>query len=134
MRREGGIVNPVTIEYDVENGSAENTVDYLKGAGRINFESGQEVAYVVLPIVNDNEMEGLETFQLILINAFVDPTIALEGSATLGEITEVEVTIIDDEMPGGVDKGFKLVGGANGPVHSLSLIHISEPTRQDAIS
>ena len=119
VRRTGGVVNPVTIEYDVENGTAENTIDYLKGAGRINFESGQEVAYIVVPIINDIEMEGLETFELMLINAVVDPAIALQGSAALGENTAVQVTIVDDEMPGGVDQGFKLVGGANGPVHSV---------------
>ena len=55
----------------------------------------------------------------MLLDAVVDPAIALQGSATLGEMTEMQVTIIDDEMPGGVDKGFKLVGGANGPVHSV---------------
>ena len=119
VRRSGGVVNPVTIVYDVRDGTAENTVDYLKGAGRINFEVGQEVAYIVVPIINDIEMEGLESFDLMLVNALVDPEIALEGSATLGELTEIQVTIIDDEMPGGVDRGFKLAGGANGPVHSI---------------
>jgi len=53
---------------------------------------------------------------LNLIAAVVDPDIALEGSATLGEAINIQVTIIDDEMPGGVDPGFKLKGGANGPV------------------
>ncbi|OUV36888.1 MAG: hypothetical protein CBC62_08425, partial [Opitutia bacterium TMED102] len=119
IRRSGGFVNPVTIVYDVLDVTAENTVDYLKGAGRINFEAGQEIAYIVVPIINDIEMEGLETFELMLVNALVDPEIALEGSATLGEMTEIQVTVIDDEMPGGVDRGFKLVGGANGPVHSI---------------
>ena len=64
-------------------------------------------------------MEGLETFELNLIAAVVDPDIALEGSATLGEAINIQVTIIDDEMPGGVDPGFKLDGGANGPVYSI---------------
>ena len=64
-------------------------------------------------------MEGLETFELNLIAAVVDPDIALEGSATLGEAINIQVTIIDDEMPGGVDPGFKLNGGANGPVYSI---------------
>ena len=119
VRRSGGVVNPVTIVYDVRDGTAENTADYLKGAGRINFEIGQEVANIVVPIINDIEMEGLESFDLMLINALVDPKIALEGSAILGELTEIQVTIIDDEMPGGVDRGFKLMGGANGPVHGI---------------
>jgi uncharacterized delta-60 repeat protein len=64
-------------------------------------------------------MEGLETFVLNLTAAIVSPEIALEGSATLGEMISMEVTIIDDEMPGGVDPGFKLQGGANGPVFSI---------------
>ena len=119
VRRSGGVVNPVTIVYDVRDGTAENTADYLKGAGQINFEIGQEVANIVVPIINDIEMEGLESFDLMLINALLDPKIALEGSATLGELTEIQVTIIDDEMPGGVDRGFKLMGGANGPVHGI---------------
>ena len=119
VRRSGGLVNPVTIVYEVRDGTAENTIDYLKGAGRIKFDVGQEVAYIVLPIINDIEMEGLETFELLLVNALVDPEVALEGSATLGEITEIKITIIDDEMPGGVDLGFKLIGGVNGPVNKL---------------
>ena len=48
IRRSGGFVNPVTIVYDVLDVTAENTVDYLKGAGRINFEAGQEIAYLSL--------------------------------------------------------------------------------------
>ena len=119
VRRTGGVVNPVTIEYDVVDGTAENRVDYLKGAGRINFDAGQETGFIVIPIVDDFEMEGLETFELNLIAAVVDPNIALEGSAILGEATNIRVTIIDDEMPGGVDPGFKLEGGANGPVFAI---------------
>ena len=119
VRRTGGVVNPVTIEYDVVDGTAENRVDYLKGAGRINFDAGQETGFIVIPIVDDIEMEGLETFELNLIAAVVDPNIALEGSAILGEATNIRVTIIDDEMPGGVDPGFKLKGGANGPVFAI---------------
>ena len=64
------------------------------------------------------EMEGLESFDLMLINALVDPKIALEGSATLGELTEIQVTIIDDEMPR-VWIADSLMGGANGPVHGI---------------
>ena len=89
------------------------------GAGRITFEEGQETAVIVVPIIDDIEMEGLETFELNLTAAIVSPDIALEGSATLGELISVQVTIIDDEMPGGVDPGFKLQGGANGPVFSI---------------
>ena len=47
------------------------------------------MAYIVVPIINDIAMEGLESFDLMLINALVDPNIALEGSATLGELTEI---------------------------------------------
>jgi uncharacterized delta-60 repeat protein len=119
VRRNGGVVNPVTIEYDVVDGTAENRVDYLKGAGRINFDAGQETAFIVIPIVDDIKMEGLETFELNLTAAVVDPDIALEGSAILGEATNIGVTIVDDEMPGGVDPGFKLKGGANGPVFAI---------------
>jgi len=119
VSRTGGVVNPVMIEYDVTDGTAQNPVDYLKGAGRITFEAGQDTAVIVVPIIDDIEMEGLETFVLNLTAAIVSPEIALEGSATLGEMISMEVTIIDDEMPGGVDPGFKLQGGANGPVFSI---------------
>ena len=34
VSRTGGVVNPVLIEYDVTDGTAQNTADYLKGAGR----------------------------------------------------------------------------------------------------
>ncbi len=119
VSRAGGVVNPILIEYDVTDGTAQNTVDYLKGAGRIMFEAGQETAVIVVPIIDDIEMEGLETFELNLAAAVVDPEIALEGSATLGELVSVQVTIIDDEMPGGVDPGFKLKGGVNGPVFTI---------------
>ena len=119
VSRTGGVVNPVLIEYDVTDGTAQNTVDYLKGAGQVTFEAGQDTAVIVVPIIDDIEMEGLETFLLNLTAASVSPEIALEGSATLGDSISVEVTIIDDEMPGGVDPGFKLQGGANGPVFSI---------------
>ena len=119
VSRTGGVVNPVLIEYDVTDGTAQNTADYLKGAGRVMFEAGQETAVIVVPIIDDIEMEGLETFELNLTAAIVSPDIALEGSATLGELISIQVTIIDDEMPGGVDPGFKLKGGVNGPVFSI---------------
>ncbi|MDP7051369.1 MAG: Calx-beta domain-containing protein [Verrucomicrobiota bacterium] len=119
VSRIGGIVNPVLIEYDVTDDTAQNREDYLKGAGRIIFEAGQESSVIVVPIIDDIAMEGLETFELNLTAAIVDPDIALEGSATLGELISVKVTIIDDEMPGGVDPGFKLHGGANGPVFAI---------------
>ena len=54
----------------------------------------------------------------MLINTLVDPKIALEGSATLGELTEIRVTIIDDEMRV-VWIADSLIGGANGPVHGI---------------
>ncbi|SVE24982.1 uncharacterized protein METZ01_LOCUS477836, partial [marine metagenome] len=69
VRRTGGVVNPVIIKYDVVDKTAKNTVDYLKGAGRINFEAGQEIGFIIIPIVDDIEMEGLETFELNLIAA-----------------------------------------------------------------
>lgn len=79
----------VTVEYASQNGSATAGEDYEAVSGLLTFNVGDTVKAVTVPINDDGDLEGGETFDVVLSNA---------SNATIADGTGV-VTIQDDETP-----------------------------------
>ena len=102
-----------TVDYATHDGSALGNSDYIPTNGTIRFVPGQTNATIYIPILNDTDFEGLETFTVELSN----PT----AGATLGSKRTATVTIVDDESvtPGTLDADFNPGSGANGTVYAI---------------
>lgn len=91
--RTGGTDGVVKVDYGTEGGSALPASDYLPVAGQLIFQPGQSVKYFLVPILNDNLVEGNETVGLVLSNVTA-PGVLGRDRATL--------TIVDDDSNPGV--------------------------------
>lgn len=92
VRRGGPLSETCHVEYYTEDGSAESPADYLAVDGILKFGAGQEIAEIEVPIVDDDLPEADESFFVCL------KAPSPESAKVLQE--RVEVTIIDDDMPG----------------------------------
>jgi hypothetical protein len=70
------------------NGKASERCDYGSTAGTLRFAANEASKSFVIPIVNDANVEGNETFTIALSSPF---------GAQLGSITNVTVTITDND-------------------------------------
>ena len=95
VQRVGGDDGAVSVQYEtVNNGSADTPDDYIQTNGTLNWaDNDDNTKSFNVPIVNDSEVEGNETFSVQLISP--------GGGATLGSPSVVTVTINDnDSIPG----------------------------------
>ena len=143
VQRTGGTVNPVSVNYQTLDGSA-NSVDpdnpdyfaqsgtltfrgdsYVpatNGSGALMFQAGDTTRTITIPIVDDPLGEGNETFSVLLSEPTGPaPPLAFPTSTILGPVAATVVTIIDNETPGAVDSEFKTGLGANDRVLALAL-------------
>ena len=77
----------ISVSYTAQSGTALSPSDYAFVPGTLVFEPGTVEKTIPITVVNDNDFEGNETFQLILSNAVNAP---IEAALT-------EVSIVDDE-------------------------------------
>jgi uncharacterized delta-60 repeat protein len=94
--RTGGSVGSVQVDYMTANGTNSPALagsDYTARNSTLSFASGQTNRTFTVPIINDTTVEPDETFFVKLTNA--------RGGATLGEITNAVVTIIDNDYAPG---------------------------------
>jgi uncharacterized delta-60 repeat protein len=137
VRRVGGTVNPVTVDFGTVAGSARSPDQYLAASGTVSFKGD---AYVLRPdgsgvadlvrgetnqtvfvrIIDNNKGQGDKTFGLILSNPRA-LAVTLTNSAVLGSPTNTVVTILDDEVPGNVDYAFDPGLGADGRVLTVDV-------------
>ena len=89
VRRSGGSAGGVTVAYGVSGGTATNGADFTLLAGTLDFAPGVLSRTLVVPVTNDTDVEGPETFTVTLAN----PT----GGASLGPIASTTVTLLDNE-------------------------------------
>lgn len=94
--------------------------DYATTTGTLQFAVGETSKTIFVPIVNDKVSEGSETFTISLSN----PT-----GSSLGSVSTVSMTIIDDETPPGP---IQLVLDESGPVATQaaaidSLLFLRDP-------
>lgn len=90
IKRGGPLNSTVSVDFHTEDGTATVVEDYKETTGTLVFNPGEEVKFVEVPIVDDDQYEPDENFYVKLTN----PS---EGEI-LNESTEV--TIIDDDEPG----------------------------------
>ena len=95
INRTGGSAGAATVDYALAAGSATRPADFNGPGGMltgtVNFANGQTTATVAVSIVQDNLIEGAESFSVTLSNATV---------ATLGTPATATVTITDDDIAG----------------------------------
>lgn len=80
----------VSVAYTTSDGTAVAGDDYTTKAGILTFPPQTTSQNIEIPILNDEQGEGPETFKLTLSNP---------EFATLGTPNETIVTIIDDDAP-----------------------------------
>ena len=90
VNRIGGIIGSVAVGLITTNGTATPGVDYLPVVQVLNFAPGQTTTNISISIINDQIVEPVETFDVVLTG----PT----GGALLGAITNATVSITDDDM------------------------------------
>jgi glucose/arabinose dehydrogenase len=91
VRRIGNTSNPATINYATSNGTATQPGDYTNTSGSLQFAGGETVKSFVVPIINDETIEHLETINVVLSS----PT----GGAMEGSPFTSTITILDDDKP-----------------------------------
>ena len=89
VKRSGGSAGGVTVAYSVTGGTATNGTDFTLPPATLDFAAGVMSRTLVVPIANDTDVEGPETFTVTLTN----PT----GGASLGPVASTTVTLLDNE-------------------------------------
>ena len=138
VRRVGGTVNPVSVQFATSDVTATNGIDYLggtnflaltgdhfetdtNGSGSVFFVPGESSKTITLAILDDTLGEGNETFLVTLSNAQGPELLALPGATLLGTNVTATVTILDNETPGNVDYEFNSGAGPNATVRSVAI-------------
>ena len=91
MVRLGDSARQSAVDYRTYSGTATEGVDYEAAYGTIVFAPGETMKSIVVKIINDDEEEDDEHFAVRLFNP---------RNCSLGEVTECDVTIQDDDGPG----------------------------------
>ncbi|HXG47375.1 MAG TPA: Calx-beta domain-containing protein, partial [Methylomirabilota bacterium] len=91
VRRRGGTTGAVSVDYASVAGSAVAGDDFTAVAGTLVFAEGEVVKTFDLPLVNDGVGEPDETLTVTL------STNLASGGATLGEIPNATVIILNDD-------------------------------------
>lgn len=87
--RVGGSDGLVSVTYTTANGTASSGSDYTEESGSLIYQEGETAKSIVIPILDDSDFEGDETFTVTLSN----PT----GGATIGT-GQTTVTIVDNDV------------------------------------
>ncbi len=112
--RVSGKTGTVSVDYAASDGTAVQDVDYVGVKGTLTFVEGEISKSFIVPIKDDNALEGNETVIMTLSNA--------SGGAILISPSVVVLTIVEDDFgPGSLDQDFNPSGGANGVVRSVVL-------------
>jgi len=90
VKRVGGSDGIVSVDYATANETATAGSDYTAQSGTLTWDNNDERAKPInLPITDDSDYEGNETFTVTLSN----PT----GGSSLGTINPLSVTIVENE-------------------------------------
>ncbi len=114
--RNGGIAGTVEVSYATIPGSAIPGTDYNDVSGRLILGPGQTGTNFFVPILNDTVIDGDKTLQ-VQLSSFTN--------ATIGNITNAILTLIDDEsfsIPAGtLDTTFDQNVKADNSIYGLAL-------------
>ena len=112
----------ITVGYATVDGSATDPVDYTETSGTVQIDAGLTTAFVEVPLIDDTDTEGDETF-----------TLQLSGSSGAGiDDGEATATIRDDDES--VELPSLSVADAAGSDNDGTLrllVTLSEPSSDD---
>src|SRR5262249_2977625 len=90
VTRASGTTGTVSVDYATQDGTAKAGLDYVAKSDTLTFGPGVTSRTIDIPILNDNVVEGNETFTLTLSG---NRHALINGGAT------ATITILDDEIP-----------------------------------
>jgi hypothetical protein len=68
LRSAFGATGPTTVQFSTADQTAKAGSDYVATSRTLTFNSGEDVKFITVPVLNDNVSEGIEAFTLILSN------------------------------------------------------------------
>jgi len=107
VRRNDGFAGAVSIQYATSDSTATAVGDYTTASGALNWAAGElDEKTITVPLVNDAQSEGTETFRITLSN--------LTGGAVIDGSAILDVSITNDDFvaPPGPGNG----GGGGGAI------------------
>ncbi len=112
VRRTGGTLGAVSVQYATRDGSAAAGSDYTAASGTISWLAGDDTdKVIVVPIADDSAVETAEEFALVLGNP--------AGGATLDGSAEVGIALVSNDNAGGG-------GGGGGAIDALLLLLLAQ--------
>ncbi len=88
VRRIEGLSGTVSADYLTRPGTALPNVDYINVAGNLQFGPGENLRTFVVPLINDNFPEDIESVSLFLTNALGGPLLNRQPIATLRIVSD----------------------------------------------
>lgn len=80
---------PVSVSYATVDGTARGGTDFEVGAGTLLFAPGETSKSIAVPVIDDDRIEGLETFSVQIADASRDGTaLTITDDSGLGTIVE----------------------------------------------
>ncbi len=83
VTRTGATNVTLSVDYVTADGTATNGLDYTGVTNTLNFAAGDKSKTISIPLLNDTDIEGNETFTVTLSN----PSGAVLGTNTVGSVT-----------------------------------------------
>jgi CARDB/Calx-beta domain/Bacterial pre-peptidase C-terminal domain/RTX calcium-binding nonapeptide repeat (4 copies) len=94
IQRSGNLNLSTSVNFNVTGGSAINGEDYNLAANTlVTFAVGEATKTITIPVVNDTQIEGLETIKFSLSNSTNGATIDSNRQNTVGIITDDETAL-----------------------------------------
>ncbi|HON08777.1 MAG TPA: Calx-beta domain-containing protein, partial [Verrucomicrobiota bacterium] len=87
--RRGGTFGNVSVVYATTDSSAIAGSDYISQTEKVDFPPGEVMQTIRIPIINDTNVEGMETFYVYLDDA--------TGGADIGVVPVAAVNIANDD-------------------------------------
>ncbi|KAM6965415.1 adhesion G-protein coupled receptor V1 [Aplochiton taeniatus] len=88
--RLAGTTGRVVVYWEADPITASST-DFQPASGNITFQDGQLEAVIDITIIDDSDVESMETFSVTLLHVI--------GGARLGNVTSVSVNILANDSP-----------------------------------
>jgi len=79
----------VRVNYETVGDTATSGVDFVQTGGTLVFQAGELSRLIEVPLIQDSEAEGSETFSLVLSNP---SGVALSDATGIGTITDDEIS------------------------------------------
>ncbi len=123
--RQSGLSGAVTVEFATVNGTGLADLDYIGTNGVLNFAPGQFSRTISIELLNDADLDGDKTFEVVLQN----PT----GGAVLGTPSTATVTLLDDDSTIGFETANYLADEGDGAA-SITLVRMGGTNRAASVT